>query len=122
MRSYIINLDRAPERMERMINILNSFSVDFVRCAAIDGQSFTHEMIDIYSSRRMQGKPLTLGEIACSESHLSAYRQILASGDEYAVVMEDDLHFSKDAARFLNSTDWIPENSELIKLETVFEP
>ncbi|MFD1197601.1 glycosyltransferase family 25 protein [Brucella gallinifaecis] len=122
MKCYIINLDRAPERMKRMSDLLRSHSTDFIRCAAINGEHFTESEMLLYRSRQNQSKPLTAGEIACSESHLSAYRQIIAGTDEYAVIMEDDLHLSNDVGNFLNSTDWIPEGAEIIKLETVDEP
>lgn len=122
MQCYIINLDRAPERMHRISELLQSYSANFVRHPATDGAHFTKDEIALYRSKRTQGKPLTTGEIACSESHLSIYRQIIASSDDYAVVMEDDLHLSKDAGDFINSTDWIPRGAEIIKLETVDEP
>jgi len=122
MKCYIINLDRAPERMQRMSDLMRSHKVDFVRCPAVDGKDFTQSEIVYYRSQRSQGKPLTVGEIACSESHLLAYRQILNGNDQYAVVMEDDLHLSEDFGDFVNSSDWVPEGSELIKIETVDEP
>ncbi|WP_433850516.1 glycosyltransferase family 25 protein [Brucella pseudogrignonensis] len=122
MKCYIINLDRAPERMQRMSDLMRSHTIDFVRCSAVDGKNFTEDEILYYRSRRNQGKPLTVGEIACSESHMLAYMQILEGADEYAVVMEDDLHLSEDVGDFINCTEWIPEGAELIKIETVDEP
>lgn len=122
MKCYIINLDRAPERMQRMSDLMRSHTIDFVRCPAVDGKNFTEDEILYYRSRRSQGKPLTVGEIACSESHMLAYMQILKGADEYAVAMEDDLHLSEDVGDFIKCTEWIPEGAELIKIETVDEP
>ncbi|KAB2687658.1 glycosyltransferase family 25 protein [Brucella pseudogrignonensis] len=122
MKSYIVNLDRAPERMTRMAQILRSQAIEFERFSAIDGRTFTPTDIENYRKQRQQGKPMTTGEIACAESHLAIFRMIVEREDDYAVVMEDDLHLSADAGRFLNSADWIPHGAELIKLETVGEP
>ncbi|MEN5278934.1 glycosyltransferase family 25 protein [Brucella sp. TWI432] len=122
MKCYIVNLDRAPERMERMARILEQQSIDFERLAAIDGHLFTDDEIEKYRAQRQQGKPMTVGEIACAESHLAIFRKIVESADEYAVVMEDDLHLSSDAGFFINSTAWIPTGVDIIKLETVKEP
>ncbi|ASV84660.1 glycosyltransferase 25 family protein [Ochrobactrum quorumnocens] len=122
MKCYIVNLDRAPERMERMARILKLQSIDFERLGAIDGRLFTDDQIEKYRAQREQGKPMTVGEIACAESHIAIFRRIVESADEYAVVMEDDLHLSSDAGIFINSTAWIPTGADIIKLETVNEP
>lgn len=122
MKCYIVNLDRAPERMERMTEILKSQSIDFERFPALDGRDFTEADIETYQKQRQQGKPMTVGEIACAESHLTIFRKIVEREDDYAVVMEDDLHLSADAGQFLNTTAWIPQGADIIKLETVGEP
>ncbi|GLU25522.1 MULTISPECIES: glycosyltransferase family 25 protein [Brucella/Ochrobactrum group] len=122
MKCYIVNLDRAPERMARMSQILQSQSIDFERLPAVDGKLFSDNDIKVYRAQRQQGKPMTVGEIACAESHIAIFRKIVAGVDDYAVVMEDDLHLSDDAGAFINSVDWIPSGAEIVKLETVNEP
>ncbi|MCL7999470.1 glycosyltransferase family 25 protein [Brucella sp. 21LCYQ03] len=122
MKCYIVNLDRAPERMERMKQILDLHSIDYQRTAAVDGKLFTRQDMDKYQAQRQQGKPMTVGEIACAESHLAILKMVAEGTEPYAVVMEDDLHLSDDAGFFINSTDWIPQGAEIIKLETVNEP
>jgi len=122
MKCYIVNLDRAPERMARMMQILQSQSIDFERHPAIDGNLFSDNDIKKYRAQRQQGKPITVGEIACAESHLAIFRKIVEGVDDHAVVMEDDLHLAEDAGAFINSAAWIPSGAEVIKLETVNEP
>ena len=51
-------------------------------------------------------------------SHLEACRRIAASGEPWGAVLEDDMWFSDDAARFLAGWDWIPAGVDLVKLET----
>lgn len=122
MKCYIINLDRSPERMSRMEHLLSSHSIEYERIQAVDGLSFTTDQMFDYYKQHKQGKGMTPGEVACAESHLLAIRKVASGADDYAIIMEDDLHLSDDAGVFINSCEWIPNGVDLIKLETVNEP
>jgi glycosyl transferase, family 25 len=41
-------------------------------------------------------RPLKLGEIGCTLSHLACWRHAASAGDEYILVLEDDVTFSPD--------------------------
>lgn len=122
MKCYVINLDRVPQRMTRMEEILKSHSIEYERFLAVDALSFTTDDLHHYFSQLQQSKPMTAYEVACAVSHLGVIRKIANGKDDFAIVMEDDLHLSDDAGEFINSCKWIPNGVDLIKLETVNEP
>lgn len=111
MKTYLINLDRNPERLTRMHDILSALGVEYERVAAVDGRNSS--AVDSLNTRR-----LSPAEKGCLLSHREAWRRI-ADGDEpYAAVLEDDLLISSAFAKFAKSSSWIPADADLIKLET----
>ncbi len=121
MKCYLINLDRAPERMARMQNILLQHGIEFERVAAIDAGAFTETEIQQYRAETRPGKSLRIGDIACGASHLLVLRKIAEGADAYACVLEDDLHLADDITFFTRSTEWMPNGADIVKLETFNE-
>lgn len=77
---FVINLDRRPDRLERILTWLNRVELEAVRIQAIDGQNAS---LGILSRLRPS-------EIACWESHQKAYALFLESDFPYALILEDD--------------------------------
>ncbi|EEZ33924.1 glycosyl transferase family protein [Brucella sp. NF 2653] len=122
MKCYLINLDRAPERLARMTAILESFDIPFERVPATDAKQHTFNERAV-SSKTPSGQPaLVGGDIACGFSHVECLTRIVEGSDQYAAILEDDLHLASDIKSYLNSAEWIPEGSDIIKLETFDEP
>ncbi|MEY4917396.1 MAG: hypothetical protein RL616_1309 [Verrucomicrobiota bacterium] len=118
MKIYCINLDRHAQRMERMKVCLQY--LPFERIAAVDGQTFAGP------DRRDKSVPptaetLTRFERACLASHRLAWTRLLADGDAFACVLEDDLVFSAEFSDFIHDPSWIPAGCNLVKLETFYE-
>lgn len=118
MKCYLINLDRAAERLERMSHILNSHGIDFERISAVDAKKITEQEIQEFRRNSQADHHMSPGDIACSASHLSCIQKIAEGSDQYGAVMEDDLHLSSDIAFYLNPFDWIPVGADILKLET----
>jgi glycosyl transferase family 25 len=57
------------------------------------------------------------GDKCCTLSHAMAWDAFIASGAEYAAVLEDDVILTPAAARFLTDSFWIPPGADLVKLE-----
>jgi GR25 family glycosyltransferase involved in LPS biosynthesis len=77
---YYINLDRSPERKERMEKMFQQFKLDFTRVQAIDGKQLTS-----WDQR------LNPYEQGCTLSHLKAIEEFYQSGEEMAIICEDDM-------------------------------
>jgi glycosyl transferase family 25 len=111
MRSYLINLDRAPQRLEWMTAQFAKIGAPFDRIEAIDGRLLGKEQIERHSTTR------TPSEVGCFLSHRACWRRIADGDDEYAAVFEDDMHLNREIAHFLRSTEWIPPGVDIVKLE-----
>lgn len=117
-RAYVINLDRAPERMDAMRNKLEKAGIDYVRVPAIDGKkvSFGPREIDEEGYRHCHGKRSTPTEIACYVSHYEAVQAFLASDDEVALIMEDDATASPTLRDAIEELLNYPDKWDMIKL------
>ena len=108
MKIYLINLDRHPERLAHMCKQLDG--VAFERISAVDG-----------SRRPPTTRGLTRYELACLESHRSAWLKFLASAESLACFLEDDLHVQPGFAALLSETKWVPKDAHSVKLDTYFQ-
>jgi glycosyl transferase, family 25 len=121
MKIMVINLDRAPERLERIRTIFDAAGVPFERMRAVDGRQLSEAEID----RWRQGEPrfylLGPGETACFLSHRQCW-EIAARTGEPVVVFEDDIHLGRDAAELLGDPSWIPADADIVKLDTTMRP
>jgi glycosyl transferase family 25 len=84
--------------------------VAFERISAVDG-----------STRAATIKGLTRFELACLESHRTAWRKFLASGDSLACFLEDDVHVQPGFAALLSGAKWPPKDAHAVKLDTYFQ-
>jgi len=121
MQCYLINLDRAPERLKRMQELLDERGIRFERVAAIDGHLLSSDELERYRAQSPTGQIMSIGDIACGATHISILRKIANGENEFGVIMEDDLHLSDDIGDFINSTAWIPQDADVIKMETYFQ-
>ena len=102
LQTWVINLDRAPERLARVSAQLQHLKLPYTRLAAVDARSLTpeqHALLDEAAYRRKHGMAPLAGELGCYLSHVQVMRQFLASPAQFALVLEDDvlLHHSLPA-------------------------
>ena len=92
--TWVINLDRAPQRLARIAAQLARLGLPFHRLAAVDARAMTpeqHALLDEPSYRRKHGMAPVLGELGCYLSHVQVMQAFLATGAEFALVLEDDV-------------------------------
>jgi glycosyl transferase, family 25 len=92
--TWVINLDRAPERWARISGQLQQLALPFERISAVDARQLTPQQLaqlDESNYRRKHGMTPVLGELGCYLSHVVAMQAFLASGAEFALVLEDDV-------------------------------
>ena len=122
MLCLVINLDRAPERLEWTRKVFADMRLDFRRVPAVEGKNLTDTDIARYSRRSRKGTMLCGAEVGCFLSHRECWKIAVESGEEWVAVFEDDMHFAPDAVRFLRDSSWIPDGVSLVKLETYLQP
>ena len=118
MKSYVINLDRSPDRLKRMTDRLNAIGVGFERVPAVDGRLLSQAEIEDVT-KPVAGAALTPEEVGCFLSHRKCWERIVSGSDAYGCVFEDDMLISKHAALLLGDTGWIPGDADIVKIETV---
>jgi glycosyl transferase family 25 len=118
MKLFVINLDRQPERLRRMESLFEGFGLRFSRVSAVDGQRLSEDEILRWQSSDAGSRPLRAGETACFLSHRECWRRIVEEGLSWAAIFEDDLHLGADAAALLRDGAWVPEEADVVKIET----
>ena len=93
MKTFIINLNRSPERWAHMRELFEPTSLDTLRIEAVDGRTLVLPNADFNAAafRRFHGRRTNVFEVACYLSHLRAMDQFLASGEGFGMICEDDL-------------------------------
>ena len=89
MKTFVINLDRAVDKRNRISNLCEKLKMDFEIFTAIDGSKLDESFIrsNVYD---YQNCFLTNGEIGCALSHIGVYREIIRRDLPYALIIEDD--------------------------------
>lgn len=119
MNIYVINLDRSPERMQWVSARLQQLGLTFTRVRAVDGMQLAAAKREQWEQVRHPEFGMGPGEIACFLSHREALKQFVGSGDDWCLIVEDDVHVSDNLATFIRDRSWIPADADVIKGETV---
>lgn len=120
MFSFVINLDRSPERLAKMRAQFEKHDASFIRVNAIDGAKYDGEYLD-KSHCTISDRPLTKSEIACFLSHRLCWEKIASGTDNYAAVFEDDMILSENAWGLIkNGANWL-SLIDILKIETYNE-
>ena len=93
MQAYVLSLPRLENRREHMKEQLAKFDIKANWIDAVDREEFRGFPDDYNSalSHEWLGRDMGLGEIACLMSHLKAYQALIQSGDDWAIILEDDI-------------------------------
>lgn len=111
MKCFVINLDRAVDRLTSATAEFSRIGIDFERVAAVDAGA---------GAPTSSAPHLVAAEVCCFLSHRRCW-QIIADGpDQYGAVFEDDVVFSYDAGGLLADDSWVPRDADVIKLETFY--
>lgn len=109
MKVFVINLERATERLAYISNLLKLYNINYEITAAIDGQKFSEpewEKLKSNNALNEIGRELSHGEIACAQSHINIYKKIVSENIKWATILEDDAFFDE---RFKNLQENFPK-------------
>ena len=122
LRTWVINLDRAPERLKRISEQLNRLALPFERLAAVDARLLTgadQAALDAPAYHRKHGMTPLPGELGCYLSHHRAIGRFLASEAEFALVLEDDVVLHDSLPAVLHGLLRHPGRWDMVKLSAV---
>lgn len=125
MKIYCINLDRFMPRFERIEALLAGSGLELVRVSALDGNRL-RERLSPAASRPgaldAKGTLLTRYEIGAVLSHRKAWRAFLRTSDSHALIIEDDVYFGENFARYLSSEIFKNSPYDIVNIETTYAP
>lgn len=122
LQTWVINLDRAPDRLARISAQLQRLSLPFTRLSAVDARAFTPEQqrqLDEDSYRRKHGMTPVPGELGCYLSHVAVMRAFWASPAQFALVLEDDVRLHDSLPAVLQGLMRQPARWDMAKLSAV---
>jgi collagen beta-1,O-galactosyltransferase len=103
IRTYVVNLPRRADRRDRMRQILPRELNAVYTCewdGPFEGRDLHHADLEragyrlfpwqIESDNPWWGRPLKLGEIGCTLSHLACWQDAAARAEPYTLILEDD--------------------------------
>ena len=92
IRAFIINLDKATERMKHMRSEIEPTAIPYTRIEAVYGPALA-EPIKGFNEKRfniLTGKVQNLREVGCYLSHIRALEAFLESDANYGLVLESN--------------------------------
>lgn len=94
---FVISLKSDIERREKIAKLLDDVNIDFEFFDAIDYRSDKFKSIINNASANSHAKyvDMTEPEMACTLSHLAVYQQIIDRNLQWALILEDDVHFDR---------------------------
>jgi glycosyl transferase, family 25 len=122
LQTWVINLDRAPERLARISEQLQRLRLPFTRLAAVDARAMTAEQqaaLDTTTYCQKHGMTPLLGELGCYLSHVAALRLFLQSTASFALILEDDVVLHKSLTPVLSGLMAHPTRWDMVKLSGV---
>lgn len=120
MLRLVINLDRSPERLQKISMALKNYGLNFSRVQAVDGKCLTEDEVCQWTipklKRQLFFRDLSRAEIGCCLSHRKCWQMLVDSSEDWALIFEDDCVFSERALPFITNEKWIPEGIKLCQL------
>lgn len=120
--TWVINLDRAPDRLQRISAQLQTLQLPYTRLAAVDGRVLTdaqRAQLDEATYRRRHGMAPVAGELGCYLSHVAAMQAFAASPAQFALVLEDDVKLHASLPAVLQGLLRHPGRWDMVKLSAV---
>ncbi len=88
--TYVLNLDRHPDRLAWMDEQLDGHGIEWVRFPAVDASKLSDEVLDTLVAPRGPIPRMPRGARACTAGHIAILKGFLETDAEYALVLEDD--------------------------------
>ena len=97
---FMVNLERRPDRYDRMAYNFDMLGIDYQWVPAMDGRTIDEEFLAREGIKMLpefsepyHGRALTYGEIGCFLSHYRLWQQIVEEKLDRVLIFEDDIKF-----------------------------
>lgn len=109
MKTYVINLEKRPDRLKYISEQLDQLGLEYERVEAVDGSSLERPY-PLFNEKRFlldQKKHVVSGEIGCALSHREIWKKIVANNESHALILEDDIEVNSDIKKLLGDINSI---------------
>jgi glycosyl transferase family 25 len=103
MHSYVISLPRSSDRRAHIVRQLRWAGVSWEFVDGIDGRGVNVDDPSIVTTQAKAHPLFRPGKAGCALSHRSVYEKVLNSGEDAAVVLEDDVDLPEDFERLVET-------------------
>lgn len=122
IKTWLINLPRATERRAKMDAQLAKLPLDLTVFDGVDGKAREAELlqnVDVPAFERNMGRDVLIGGIGCYHSHLGVWQEILDSGEDVVLVLEDDVVFHDDFMQAIELALEAQDSWDFLKLNKI---
>ncbi len=121
LKTYLINLDRAEDRLAFMKEELSRVGLPFERIPAVDGRNLVFPIpeFDAAAYRRCHGRRPNPSEVGCYLSHIECANRLLGSDESHALILEDDVALPADFRALLRASLDAGGAWDILRLSTV---
>ncbi|MFN7290465.1 MAG: glycosyltransferase family 25 protein, partial [Pirellula sp.] len=105
MKTYLINLDRSPDRLEFFQDQANKVGISFERISAIDGRSLPESTWKTIIDKRFEFQPINVYEVAVFLSHKAIWERMIRDRVKMAAIFEDDAILAPQIANTFRSIE-----------------
>jgi len=105
--------------MRRMHAQLSGLGIPYKRIAAVDARTVPDEEVASHFAAKGLFGRVPKGDQCCTLSHVQFYRDLLATGARYGLVLEDDVELRPQARDLLSDLSWLPSEVSLLKVEAI---
>jgi glycosyl transferase, family 25 len=118
---YLINMDRATQRLAAMQSNLAAAGLHAERVPAVDGSTLSFPIAEFSerSYRLLHGRRTSPAEVGCYLSHVNCVRRFLDSDADLALILEDDVSFHDGFLDSLDRAATLTDEWDLLRLTTV---
>ena len=114
--AIVINVLQATDRLQHIDKLFTHFGINYIVENAKLIDDLSEDVLTRYGSPT---NPITQRAIACTQSHVSAWRTFLSTDNEECMIAEDDILLCRNFDTIWNNLD-IPNDSFAIwKIETM---
>jgi len=118
---YIINLDRAKDRWDKISDKFSCTGMNVIRVPAVDGEELSQPYPDYAPWRYFfyYGRIATPNIIACCLSHIKALQAFLETDAQHAVICEDDVYPQPELDEVIEEAMRYSDHWDLLRLNGI---
>lgn len=103
-KTYVLNLDRHPERLAEIGRQLNAQNIDWQRFSAVDSLNAPSKDLDQFTDATGPIPRMGAGARACTAGHFLIWKDFIATGAHVAFILEDDALISSKFKDFMSES------------------